>query len=260
MDINKFKEKLNKLGLQLVNKPKHGELYCIVTDGIYNYNIQPYYIHRRKLTMSMMTKESKIKYYKNKNPNYKTREERKLEKKITIENKIKNTLGDYYDYSKLNFIKSRIKVVITCPKHGDFSQITTEIFRKKRGCQKCSYENKEFGKKGFLKNCKNNEGTLYIISCYDEKENFYKIGITSKSVFERFNDNKSLPYEYKSILVFKSTAETIYDLEKKLHKINYDKKYQPLKKFNGCQECYSDLNLENIRSILKTKNLFNEQY
>lgn len=30
--------------------------------------------------------------------------------------------GDKYDYSKTNYIRSNIRVIITCPIHGDFEQ------------------------------------------------------------------------------------------------------------------------------------------
>jgi hypothetical protein len=36
--------------------------------------------------------------------------------------KAKIVHGDKYDYSKVNYIKSNIKVTITCPEHGDFEQ------------------------------------------------------------------------------------------------------------------------------------------
>jgi hypothetical protein len=43
--------------------------------------------------------------------------------------------GDYYDYSKVNYVRSRDKVIIICPKHGEFSQVAAEHFYY--GCQKC---------------------------------------------------------------------------------------------------------------------------
>jgi hypothetical protein len=42
----------------------------------------------------------------------------------------------FYDYSKAVYVKSKIKVTITCPKHGDFDQIPNSHLRG-QGCPKC---------------------------------------------------------------------------------------------------------------------------
>lgn len=44
--------------------------------------------------------------------------------------------NNYYDYSKVNYKNSIIKVCITCPKHGDFWQIPKSHLRG-NGCPKC---------------------------------------------------------------------------------------------------------------------------
>ena len=45
--------------------------------------------------------------------------------------------GDKYDYSKVEYIKSSAKVIITCPIHGDFA-ITPNHFLSGKGCPKCA--------------------------------------------------------------------------------------------------------------------------
>lgn len=47
--------------------------------------------------------------------------------------------NNYYDYSKVNYKNSIIKVCITCPKHGDFWQIPKSHLRG-NGCPKCKSE------------------------------------------------------------------------------------------------------------------------
>lgn len=44
--------------------------------------------------------------------------------------------GNTYDYSKVQYISSTDKIVITCPEHGDFTQIPNNHL-KKSGCPKC---------------------------------------------------------------------------------------------------------------------------
>lgn len=47
--------------------------------------------------------------------------------------------NDYYDYSKVDYVTGHDKVTITCPKHGDFSQIAYDHL-KGSGCPKCGEE------------------------------------------------------------------------------------------------------------------------
>lgn len=45
--------------------------------------------------------------------------------------------NNYYDYSKVNYITSRTKVEIICPKHGSFWQLPGNHIVNKQGCPKC---------------------------------------------------------------------------------------------------------------------------
>ena len=45
--------------------------------------------------------------------------------------------GNQYDYSKVVYLSARIKVTITCPKHGDFEQLPSNHLQD-HGCSKCN--------------------------------------------------------------------------------------------------------------------------
>ena len=71
--------------------------------------------------------------------------------KIIAKNSTKDTKDDFikksqivhqnkYDYSKVNYINDRTKVIIVCLIHGEFKQ--TPHSHKKGGCQKCSVDSK----------------------------------------------------------------------------------------------------------------------
>ena len=47
--------------------------------------------------------------------------------------------GDKYDYSKVNYINGKNKVIIICPEHGEFEQ-NAHSHLSGYGCKKCSYE------------------------------------------------------------------------------------------------------------------------
>lgn len=52
--------------------------------------------------------------------------------------KAKEVHGEFYDYSKVNYIKSVINVTIICPKHGEFqTKPTYHIHGTQIGCAKC---------------------------------------------------------------------------------------------------------------------------
>jgi len=46
--------------------------------------------------------------------------------------------GDFYDYSRVNYIKQEKKVEIMCPKHGSFFQTPRMHIHASQGCPKCS--------------------------------------------------------------------------------------------------------------------------
>jgi len=63
--------------------------------------------------------------------------------KITTEKfikKAKKIHGDKYDYSKVDYNKSKEKVIIKCKEHGEFYQSPYVHVNQKSGCKKCGTE------------------------------------------------------------------------------------------------------------------------
>lgn len=87
-------------------------------------------------------------------------------------------------------------------------------------------------------NTKKSIPLLYIIKCYNEIEEFIKIGITFRSVAIRFKNN-SIPYDYKILYIIKGTAKNIWDLEQNYHKNYTIYSYLPKRSFSGMGECYT---------------------
>lgn len=54
----------------------------------------------------------------------------------TFIQKAKEIHGDKYDYSKVNYINKRSKVIIICPEHGEFEQCANNHLRG-QGCPEC---------------------------------------------------------------------------------------------------------------------------
>ncbi len=76
----------------------------------------------------------------------------------------KNVHGDKYDYSKVEYINTKNKVCIICPKHGEFWQYPDNHIKGK-GCKKCGIENSA--------NKKRDEAEDFILKAKEKHGNKY---------------------------------------------------------------------------------------
>ena len=106
-----------------------------------------------------------------------------MAKKKTKEEFIKDARdvhGDKYDYSKVEYIGSKIKVCIICPKHGEFWQ-KPNCHLSGRGCPKCkgdkTRERLTSTKEEFIKKAKELHNGKYDYSKVDYVNNVTKVCI-----------------------------------------------------------------------------------
>lgn len=142
------------------------------------------------------------------------------------------------EYDKTLYVSSKKKVIITCKVHGDFKQ-TPNSHLSGNGCPKCGKES-HWRKSEYIKKAKGRVCTFYILRCFNEDEDFYKVGITMNSIKRRYNSTKYMPYLYEIILENKGEAEVIYNIEKE-YKIKLKEfKYNPEISFGGSiTECFT---------------------
>ena len=57
----------------------------------------------------------------------------------TLIKKAKEIHGDKYDYSEVNYVDKKTKVIIKCKTHGIFLQTPYHHIYRNQGCKKCSY-------------------------------------------------------------------------------------------------------------------------
>lgn len=148
--------------------------------------------------------------------------------------------NSFYDYSESEYITATKKLKIKCPLHGIFEQ-TPNKHLDGRGCPKCKLEKQGWSKSVFKQFCQvnnNGVGTLYVIKCFNDEETFYKIGVTSKTIEERFNSFTKMPYNYEIVQKITDTSDVIYDLEHTLHRFYKPFKYIPSIIFKGSSECF----------------------
>lgn len=152
--------------------------------------------------------------------------------------KAKKIHGNKYDYSQVYYKNTYTLISIICPIHGVFKQIPYNHLHG-AGCRKC--DGGGWSRTQWLNLCnkyKNKDPKVYIIRCYNDIEEFIKIGITSKSVYSRFPNKSYLPYSYEILKEIKGSPDFVWDKEHELHRLYGRFKYKPLISFQGETECF----------------------
>lgn len=162
----------------------------------------------------------------------------------------KEVHGNKYDYSKVVYLANNIKVDIVCKHHGLFKQIPCSHI-KGHGCFLCSIENLGWSRTKWSKQAKGRPATLYVVKCYNGKEEFIKIGRTFNGVKRRLNCKSDLPYNYEELITIETKDYNyVFDLEVHLHRYCKDFKYIPNDFFDGFTECFTIDALDNIKQTI----------
>ncbi|GGA12150.1 hypothetical protein [Okeania sp. KiyG1] len=73
--------------------------------------------------------------------------------------------GDYYDYSKVEYVNTSTKIKVICPKHGLF-EITPGHHKNGVGCRKCYFESQKITKEEFVRRSQKYFGNRYDYSLF----------------------------------------------------------------------------------------------
>ena len=169
--------------------------------------------------------------------------------------KDKNLNFNNYFFDKTIYKEANTNIIITCPIHGDFNIRPSNFTSKNQGCTKCINYKNNHTKNPFWKNTewetssKNSKYfdsfKVYIIKCWNEEEEFYKIGKTYRSTLERFKTSNDLPYQWDIIeeYICENAIEAT-ELETILKTENREFKYIPLISFKGQTECFTKVDLK----------------
>lgn len=112
---------------------------------------------------------------------------RKLTTEQFIE-KSKLVHGERYDYSLVEFVNTRTKVVIICNKHGEFKQNSQSHIYHKQGCPSCGLEQK--AQTILTTYGVNNISQSQIIKNKKQETTLKKYGVNNISQCEAFQDKK----------------------------------------------------------------------
>jgi hypothetical protein len=103
----------------------------------------------------------------------------------------------------------------------------------------CSIDPKrDFSRSAWVSFCGDNKALLYIIMAENASESFIKVGMTCKSLSERF---AFFPYSYQLLYADYDSPGKIYDKENDLHRVLRENgfSYRPELNFDGVTECYT---------------------
>jgi hypothetical protein len=150
--------------------------------------------------------------------------------------------GNRYDYSPVEYINNTTNVKILCEKHGLFPQIPSSHIIG-QGCPQCALIGRGagFSRSGYIKHANGRICTFYTLRCFNNEEEFYKIGRTMNSIKSRYSGIVDMPYEYEIISEVKGSAGFIFDLERDEKRKLKELHYLPKIQFGGSlTECFTD--------------------
>ena len=156
--------------------------------------------------------------------------------------KAKKVHGDKYIYDEVDYKGDSSHVEIICPIHGRFKQRANDHLNEV-GCPDCGHEISSLGitVHDARKSNKEIPGYFYLLKCFNKNEEFFKVGITTKSIKRRYDGN-NMPYNF-NMLIYESMnivdayilEQTIIQSAKKL-----EKNYVPKLYFGGHTESIKD--------------------
>lgn len=119
--------------------------------------------------------------------------------------KIKANSPTSWDFSKFKYTSAHKKCIVICPQHGEHLVTVNNLFNG-NGCPKCAGNGFDFSKPAILYYLRIDNGQAY------------KIGITNRTVEERFSLEELSRIEVLKILRF-SSGEACYKVEQALLKM-----------------------------------------
>lgn len=161
-------------------------------------------------------------------------------------NKASKVWGDLFDYSESKYINNKTPLKVVCGIHGAFTLSPNSHIEGKTGCPVCTKNNATYGqgwsKSKWITSYKHKICLFYIIKI----RGHIKIGITSKTLAERFK-RKSFP-DYEVILTLGASARFVWEHEAKIKKLYKVHRKDVGRDFVGWTEVYD---IKVLDSILK---------
>ena len=161
--------------------------------------------------------------------------------------------GDLYDYSLVDYTQCKNHVDIKCNTCNTIFRQTPDNHLQGNGCSECNSIS-VYSKDMYAKHAKEKNGGLcniYLIKCYNDSEEFYKVGITINNVKTRFSSKSSMPYSYQIIYEIEGDVDVVLKLETLIHREVKEFHYLPIIPFGGCyKECFNEYGLSIAEDLI----------
>jgi hypothetical protein len=166
-----------------------------------------------------------------------------IDREKYVLDKIKRLRKDFekIDYSFFKYKKARQNCIFRCKIHDyKFEQRIDHHLNNVEGCIHCMKKTIMYSSENIKKHKKyltNIRGFIYVFRLSNEKESFYKVGITSKKTIDR--RIKSLGKSYEIVVEYMDEGNMVenYELEQRFLKEFINFKYVPKIRFKGYTEC-----------------------
>lgn len=174
--------------------------------------------------------------------------------------KLKSVHGDRYCYKDSIYTGADSKIKIKCPDHGFFYQTYTH-HAKGHGCKACFMESgSSFSRSRYIDLCNkkyNGKSNLYVLRCFNDSEEFYKVGITCGDIKYRYAKKSDMPYNFDVIHFISGEAGAIWNLEKSIHRGLKNKRHKPKIYFCGETECFKSFT-KSVKDTLRRMSMENQ--
>ena len=161
-----------------------------------------------------------------------------------------------YDYGKTVWVKAKEPVIITCPFHGDFVQ-QPQHHQTGIGCPHCGEEIRQLGDviNELERAGKDYDGIFYILEAWNEREHFFKVGIT-RDMNRRYSRSSDMPYDYDVLVTFPIGLIKAYKVEQRILSEYAGNSYEPSLTFGGRTECLSVNPLDDDQELTELSRLY----
>lgn len=182
--------------------------------------------------------------------------------------KAKEIHGDKYDYSYIrDYTNCKEDVAIYCNQCDDLFNQTPDNHLQNKGCPTCnsvSMYSKRLYVEHAVKNY-DNKINLYLIEVFNDNEMFFKVGVTMKTLNERFGSDIHMPYRFNEVCFLTLDANVAVESETLFHKKLKEYHYIPEIPFGGhMKECFSIEGIDkatelfyNLKNVYQTEGNFN---
>ena len=109
----------------------------------------------------------------------------------------KKIFGDYFVYSKTNYINNKHKVILICPKHGEFLVRPDSHLSKFMSCPQCSAENNHYETLLF----NHISSKFKNLDFFHSKRNIKGLGLQEIDIY---NEKYNIGIEYQGLQHFKA--------------------------------------------------------